>query len=73
MHTQHIRTSRINNIIVFHYMLTKTKENLSKVGQVTDKSSEDPTISGTTTTEDDEAHLQYLQQQVEVRKYALYC
>ena len=62
MHTQHIRTSRIiYNIIVFHYMLTKSKENPSKVGQVTDKSSEDPAISGTT-----EAHLQYLQQQVEV-------
>lgn len=71
MHTQHIRTSRINNIIVFHYMLTKTKENLSKVGQVTDKSSEDPTISGTTTTEGDEAHLQSLQQQVEVSMHCI--
>ena len=52
-------------------MLTKSKENLSKVGQVTDKSSEDPTISGTTTTEDDEAHLQYLQQQVEVSMHCI--
>ena len=71
MYTQHIRTSHIYNIIVFHYMLTKTKENLNKVGQVTDKSSKDPTISGTTTTEGDEAHLQSLQQQVEVSMHCI--